>query len=132
MLSGTHLAQKRVHFAPVCVCKVVPDSLQPVDSGPPVGLLCIYDSLGETTGVGCHALLQGSDLPDPGIESESFMSPALAGRFFTTSATWEASPWQHTPCHFALNIEKERPTWNQFLQLSLPEMDHVFNPEYLY
>ena len=30
------------------------------------------------------------DLPDPGIEPTSLMSPALAGRFFTTSATWEA------------------------------------------
>ena len=30
------------------------------------------------------------DLPDPGIESRSLMSPALAGGFFTTSATWEA------------------------------------------
>ena len=30
------------------------------------------------------------DLPDPGIESASLTSPALAGRFFTTSATWEA------------------------------------------
>ena len=30
------------------------------------------------------------DLPDPGIEATSLMSPALAGRFFTTSATWEA------------------------------------------
>ena len=29
------------------------------------------------------------DLPDPGIEPESFMSPALAGRFFTTRTTWE-------------------------------------------
>ena len=29
------------------------------------------------------------DLPDPGIELESFMSPALVGVFFTTSATWE-------------------------------------------
>ena len=30
------------------------------------------------------------DLPDPGTESESPMFPALAGGFFTTSATWEA------------------------------------------
>ena len=32
------------------------------------------------------------DLPDPGIEPVSLTSPALAlaGRFFTTSATWEA------------------------------------------
>ena len=30
------------------------------------------------------------DLPYPGIEPASLMSPALAGRFFTTSITWEA------------------------------------------
>ena len=30
------------------------------------------------------------DLPDPGIEPVSLTSPALAGRFFTASATWEA------------------------------------------
>ena len=29
------------------------------------------------------------DLPDPGIEPASHVSLALAGRFFTTSATWE-------------------------------------------
>ena len=29
-------------------------------------------------------------LPDPGIELLSLMSPALAGRFLTTSAPWEA------------------------------------------
>ena len=29
------------------------------------------------------------DLPDPEIEPTSLMSPALAGRFFTTNATWE-------------------------------------------
>ena len=30
------------------------------------------------------------NLPDPGIEPASLMSPALAGGFFTISATWEA------------------------------------------
>ena len=30
------------------------------------------------------------NLPDPGIEPVSLMSSALAGRFFTTNATWEA------------------------------------------
>ena len=29
------------------------------------------------------------DLPDPGIKLMSLISPALTGRFFTTSATWE-------------------------------------------
>ena len=31
---------------------------------------------------GCHFLL--GNLPDPGIELTAFVSPALAGRFFTT------------------------------------------------
>ena len=30
------------------------------------------------------------DLPDPGNELTSLLSPALAGGFFTTSTTWEA------------------------------------------
>ena len=30
------------------------------------------------------------DLPDPGIEPISLMSPVLAERVFTTSTTWEA------------------------------------------
>ena len=30
------------------------------------------------------------DLPDPGIDPMSLMSPALAGRFFATNATLEA------------------------------------------
>ena len=30
------------------------------------------------------------DLPDPGIKPESLASLALAGKFFTTSATWES------------------------------------------
>ena len=43
------------------------------------------------------------DLPDPKIKLMSLMSPALAGGFFTTNATWEAlklllskAPKQHT------------------------------------
>ena len=34
------------------------------------------------------------DLLDPGIEPLSLTSPALAGRFFTTSTTWETLPIQ--------------------------------------
>ena len=30
------------------------------------------------------------DLPDPGIEPESLMSPALTNAFLTTGVTWEA------------------------------------------
>ena len=36
------------------------------------------------------AMPSSKDLPDPGIKPVSLMSPALAGRFFTTRATWEA------------------------------------------
>ena len=38
---------------------------------------------GKDAGMGCHFLLQGN-LPDPGIEPMSPLSPALAGRFLTT------------------------------------------------
>ena len=36
-------------------------------------------------------------LPNPGIEPTSLTSPALAGRFFTTSTTWEAHRESHRP-----------------------------------
>ena len=36
------------------------------------------------------ALPSSGDLPNPAIISTCLTSPALAGRFFTTSATWEA------------------------------------------
>ena len=52
-------------------------------------LLCPWDSPGKSTGVGCHALLQGI-LPAQGLNSHLFKSPALADRFFTTNTTREA------------------------------------------
>ena len=39
------------------------------------------------SGLPCYPL---GDLPDPGMEPESLLSPVLAGVYFTTSATWEA------------------------------------------
>ena len=45
------------------------------------------------------SLLSG-DLPDPRIELASHASPALTGRFFTTSATWEA----HSSCKPPQNL----------------------------
>jgi len=56
-------------------------------------LLCPWDSPGKNTGVGYHALsqrifpTQGSN---PHLKPASLKSLALAGRFFTTGATWEA------------------------------------------
>ena len=47
------------------------------------------DSPGKNTGVGCHALLQGI-FPTQGLNPLCLLSPALAGRFSTTSTAWEA------------------------------------------
>ena len=72
------------------LCPTFCDSM---DCSPSVRLLCPWDSPGKNTGVGCYALFQGIFLEifsDPGIEPTSLMSPALAGRFFTISTTWEA------------------------------------------
>ena len=44
------------------------------------------------------------DLPDPGIESASLMSPALADAFFTASATWEA----HGPVQEVARVPVEK------------------------
>ena len=55
----------------------------------PTRLLCPWDSPVKNTGVYCHALLHGI-FPTQGIKPTSLMAPALAGRFFTTSPTWEA------------------------------------------
>ena len=49
-------------------------------------LLYPWDSPGKNNGVGCPP---PRDLSDPGIKPPSLKSPALAGRFFTTSSTWE-------------------------------------------
>ena len=53
--------------------------------------LCLGFS-GHWSGLPC--LPQG-DLPSPGIESASLMSPALAGGYFTAGAAWEAPTYIH-------------------------------------
>ena len=50
-------------------------------------LLCLWDSLGKNSKVGCRTLLQRT-FPTQG-SNPCLMSPALAGSFFTISATWE-------------------------------------------
>ena len=49
------------------------------------------------------------DLPDPGLKPTSLMSPALAGRFSTTCATWEPPLMVNT---YSLYLEKRSP-WKQ-------------------
>ena len=81
---------------PVCVCVCVrvcmhaqlcPTLCDTIDCSPPdssVHGISQARILGD-----CHFFLQGI-LPDPGTEPKSLVSPALAGKLFTTSATWEA------------------------------------------
>ena len=53
---------------------------------------------GKNTGVSCHVLLQGFFLTQG--SNPCLTSPALAGRFFTTSATWEASGYALVSSYF--------------------------------
>ena len=55
-------------------------------------LLCPWGFSRQADWSGFPCLPPG-DLPDPGIEPESLTFPALAGGFFTTSASWEAHRW---------------------------------------
>ena len=48
------------------------------------------------------------DLPNPGIKRMSLMSPALPGRFFTTSASWEARTHTHTHTHIYVHTRSVR------------------------
>ena len=51
------------------------------------------------------------DLPHPGTERMSLRSPVLGGRFFTTSATWEACP-QEVDRAFLRAVS----VWDDFLE----------------
>ena len=78
----TLLSWRQLH----CICAhahLRPTGWNHIDCSPP--------------GSSVHGILQARVLewsaisPSPRIEPSSLKSPALAGRFFTTSATWEAT-----------------------------------------
>ena len=64
---------------------VMPNSLWPYGLQP-TRLLRPWDSLGKNSGVGYHALLQGSSWPRNWTHDSTSV---LAGQFFTTNATWK-------------------------------------------
>ena len=82
----------RAQLSRVCVCLRVLSVFGCIHLyGPqPTRLLCPWDSPGKNTGVGCYAFCRRSSQSKD--ELASFMSPALAGGFFTTSATWKTPP----------------------------------------
>ena len=67
------------------MCLILSNSLWPRGLQP-ARLLCPWNFPGKNTGVGYHALLQ-KIFPTQELNPSS---PALAGRFFTIWATWEA------------------------------------------
>ena len=78
----------------------------------------------------CYALLPGSS--KQGIEPESLMSPAMAGKFFTTSATWEAEDENHTVRKMVYRREwlstpvlPWRIPWTEELDRLQPKVGHV-------
>ena len=70
--------------------------------------------------MGCQALLQGI-FPTQGIESASLMSPALAGEFFTTSATWEV---QKKTQHTSKKQKQQNPNLSFIYLFILPKCEH--------
>ena len=62
----------------------------------------------ESTGVSCHGLLQGISLTQ-GWNPNLIMFPALAGGFFTTSATWEAHAMYVLPQKSFRHYGKQHP-----------------------
>ena len=67
------------------------------------------------------------DLPNPGIQTTSLMSPALAGRFFTVSASWEAHNTLlcgqlHLVLWLPLEISNHQPPNGQLLENLPPKL----------
>ena len=74
-------------FQPVCkVASVVSDSVQSYALAHRAPLSMGFSRKEYRSGL---LFPSPGDLPDPGIKPTSLISPALAGRFFITSATWQ-------------------------------------------
>ena len=74
-----------------CMCakslQSYPNHCDPMDCSLPGSLSMGFSRKEYWSGLPCPP---PGNLPDPGVELASLMSPALVGRFFTTSTTWEA------------------------------------------
>ena len=112
----------------MCVCarsfQWCPTLCDPVDCSPQGFLVHGILQARHWRGLPCPP---PGDLPNPGIKPESPMSPALAGRFFTTSATWEV------PIHM-YTMEKNRlpfaKTWMHVEGIMLSELNQTEKDKY--
>ena len=68
-----------------------------------------FSRQGYWSGLPC---LPPGDLPNPGTEPTSLLSPALAGRFFTTSATWEGHSC--STAYQCNQVKTQRLSWSHF------------------
>ena len=75
------------------VASIISNSLELHGASCPTRAHRLRGSAGKNTRVGCHALLQGTLLTQ-GL-NWCLMSPALAGRFSITGATWEGPKFAH-------------------------------------
>ena len=81
------------------------------------------------------------DLPDPGTEPASLVSPVLAGRFLTTSVTWKAqsrfqvgpvkSNWTVVPL-CSTRIHSKTPQWMPETGDSAEPSTYMFCPIHTY
>ena len=69
------------------VTQSCPTLCNPMDCSPQAPLSMGFSRQEYWSGLPCPP---PGDRPHPAVSSSSLMSPALAGGFFTTSATWEA------------------------------------------
>ena len=85
------------------VAQLCPTLCNPMDRSPPGSSVHRILRQEHWSGLPCPP---PGDLPDPGIKSTSLTSSALAGRFFTTRATWEAQRQrnQRSNCYDPMNV----------------------------
>ena len=121
----SHFICPSISLTLLCACwvaSIMSNSMQPYGLQP-TRLLCPWDSPGKNTGVSCKVLLQGIFLTQ-GSNRSLFMSPALAGRFFTTGKPlWS----YHSPLFFFPPITLDI-LQNSFWRGLLSEiyLDHAF------
>ena len=65
------------------------------------------------------------DLPNPGTELMSLISPALAGGFFTTSATWEALYYVVCVCVSRLVVSDSATPWTVVHQATVDSVHGI-------
>ena len=81
--------------------------------------------------------LPPGDLPNPGIELLSLISPAFVGRFFTTNATWEAQVSVYLLTFFfflteeAINVINSRNTFHDFFYIVFKDFSFSYRDQAL-